>query len=287
MELAMIRYLAGLLLLVAASANAKDPFECVAPEYRHAFLTYMGDGKTEYTTDLPAGFPKLSLPEGMTLLGSNNNPHFTSAVYMSPDPADGLLEKTIKSLEGDGWISGESRSNARMGGFQTPSLPRRSMVCRDSSPGTIIVAVKEHPDYSTTSFTIYPNQKKQRCQKSESPTDQELRRSLRSEIPYLQLPAAAKSSGYSTGGSNDEYSTQTVVTTVVPRATFLSLLGDQIEQQGWDSDANWSGNSSAGSTWTKSSKEFGRLVGILRSISLGDGEFDVSFTATVAAAETY
>jgi hypothetical protein len=105
---------------------------------------------------------------------------------------------------------------------------------------------------------------------------------LQSHLPILKLPEDAKFSNVGGGGSGDEINSRVDVLTAMGRAELLSFLGDQIQDQLWVFDTNWSGELSSGSLWTLDTPDDGMLIGTLHIFGPSVGAVRIRFSVSSA-----
>jgi hypothetical protein len=106
---------------------------------------------------------------------------------------------------------------------------------------------------------------------------------LQRYMPKLELPADARWSNVSGGGSSDELNSRVTLNTSRSREELLSSLGEQIRKQGWQSDSAWSGSVSSGTVWLLSSEENEQILGVLRVAEPAAGVYNVRFSISPVA----
>ena len=118
-----MRYAYLLILAIAHSAYAEDPFACVDPDVADAFLGDSYRGRGEYLTSIPQGFVNLAVPSGLSLVGSQKANSMTTVVYKTSMGADQALGSAVRAMTEAGWTEKEQRHGRVRGGFQTSSRP--------------------------------------------------------------------------------------------------------------------------------------------------------------------
>ncbi|MDE0003978.1 MAG: hypothetical protein OXQ29_14905, partial [Rhodospirillaceae bacterium] len=113
---------------------------------------------------------------------------------------------------------------------------------------------------------------------------------LYEHMPTLALPAGiaplnrgpslvASPAGFS--GSGRSAHTEIELETELSAQAIAEEFGQQLQAQGWDLDAGWSGQYSSGSGWTRSPTGELNLAGLLDIIALGGSGYRASFRLSV------
>ncbi len=269
-----------LLLVVSTTSLADDPFACVDPEFTDAFLRGWSTGPITYSTSIPDNFPDLSVPDRFTLVGSRVAASSSSVVYKTDVGAQAALASAISTMTDAGWTKKEEHRMSS-GGFQTTVMPKRALLCRDQNDNTRALMAMAHsgPGQSYVSFQLHSQAQLQSCSESAALSSLRMQyESLNGHIPTLMLPEDAKSSNNHGGSSGDEANSRVDVLTSMSREGLLSFLGDQIQDQNWAFDTNWSGELSAGSSWTLDTPDDGKLIGTLQILGPSVGAVRVRFS---------
>lgn len=277
---------AFVLSLLPALGLADDPFLCVDPDIREAFIPSF-PSQTQYSTNLPDGFIEHSAPESAELVGSQVNKSLASVVYKTKsENIDYVVDEIVTSLEKRKWQDVGKIDAFTRRGFQDPAIPKIRRLCHDKAPGLLAVSSREAADsgwvtLSAASTGTVPRRGSCRALKDGIPGTHQII-ALAEEVPNLKLPAGVRSQGAGSGGGGDDYQTNTVVVTAMPRERLVELLNTQIRDQGWEPDGDWSGTRSTGSAWFKESKNGNLIVGTLHAFGESGSPFILRFSINLA-----
>ncbi len=168
------------------------------------------------------------------------------------------------------------------GGFQMSTRPKATSFCRDDNPRVLSAIAHSKSGQTYVSYSIYSQIQSQPCGETTPTAQISPHRTLYGHLPKLILPEDAKSSNVGGGGGGDEVNSRVDVLTAMSRAELLSFLGDQIQDQRWVFDTNWSGELSSGSLWTLDAPDDGMLIGTLHIIGPSVGAVRVRFSVSTA-----
>ena len=259
-------------------AFADDPFSCVDPRLRAAFM-HSGIGETVYSTEVPANFVPHATPPGATLVGSQVFGSTASTVMYELDDASDAMEAMVAGLQQDGWKSLDE-SEGRGRGFQSSMMGNFSRFCQEDGEGILTLMTRNTADHTFLSMSVSSGGGQRTC--DDVSAQMTMRRynpmSLAKEVPNLDLPRGTVAHGSGSAGGQDEWETHTLVETDMDRASLLSVLSDQIRDQGWTFDTRWSGSLSSGSAWSKTSEEGELLIGTLHAYAGTDDKVNLRFT---------
>lgn len=259
----------------AFAAAAQQPQQCVNPELLNG-LVFLGraEMKVTVTRGQAAFMSGLEVPAGLTLIGSGvREAGLTHVAYRSSLSPEKAYAAIMDVLGADGWAPESSMGPAAT--FNVADGPREASLCRDGVRRGVQVAQIGGQSYvSILAFS----------EARQNPCNVDLMMSGgfmpgRGVAPQFQFPQGTTLAfgGGGGGGSNTLYtSTSRIISPETP-AALVRHLASQIEQQGWQPDADWSAGASAGSTWRKS-LEGTPAWGTLEIIRVSEGTYDVDFT---------
>lgn len=269
-----------LILAIAHSAYADDPFACVDPDVADAFLGDSYRGRGEYSTSIPHGFADLTVPSGLSLVGSQTVNSMTSVVYKTNMGTDQALSAAVGAMAEAGWTENEQQHGRVRGGFQTSSRPTATVLCNDDYSGALSVIAA---DKSGRSFVSYVQHSvSQSCGVTEPAPARHNPSEMMRVVPTLQLPAGAKASNTGMGGNGHQVSSHVDVSGALSRSDLSSFLENQIRDQEWEFQTSWSSHHSSGSVWALDTVEDGLLIGTLHLFDSGIDPIRVRFSVTPA-----
>ena len=276
-----MKHLILVYFLMSAAAVADDPFACADPEIVAALLGSGPEGKSQYSTELPAAFSELRVPDSLHLMGSASNPMTVRAVFETSADPDTAIAQTVELLVEDGWRDLASLMPIPRGGFQSNLIPRMAHLCRDTEPGLLSVSANDAGGQRFVSLSINNFGQLQTCQAMDARAAGVAAANggnIYQDMPELKLPDGVQSTNTGMGGSPGEFHSGVLAKTTMSRASLISYVGDQIRNQGWVMDTNWSGNLSAGSIWSKKSSEDQTIIGTLHAYGVSSDTHHVRFS---------
>lgn len=276
------------ILFVPIVCLGDDPFSCVSPEVREAFLPAYPT-PFEYSTELPAGFVEHAAPSSSRLVGSQVNSDHANVVYAVDEDIGAAIDELATSIINRGWLDISQPSGMNRRGFQVMPNPVYRQLCHDDGPRTLSISSKDTEPPALVSMSLHMGIGIQSC-------NDLLDRSrhaypamaLQEELPILDLPDGIQSTAQGAGGGGDEFETRVAVATEMSKDDLVSVLNDQIQDQGWALDASWSGARSAGSTWVKESAAGKPMIGMLFAYGGSADAYNLRFAIRLdnAAART-
>lgn len=267
-----------LILFIPLISFGDDPFACVDQEFRQAFLPGHPVAY-EYSTDLPAGFPGHVAPANSRLVGSQLGDTHVSVAYVVDGDIEAAMDEVTASMSENGWIDvGEAFGGPR-GGFQATEIPKYRQLCHDDGPQVLTISAREGGLSPLISISSNSRIGLRSCEELANRSRYAYRHmGLQQELPVLKLPDDVRSTNQGSGGGGDEYETRVSVSTDMGRQSLVTLLNDQIRDQGWSFDSAWSGSRSTGSAWIKQSEQGDSLVGMLHAYGENSGSFSLLFS---------
>lgn len=259
----------------AFAAAAQQPQQCVNPELLNG-LVFLGsaDRQVAVARGQAAFMSGVNVPAGLTLIGSGVRINgMTQVAYrssLSPDRAHAAI---MDALGADGWAP-ESLAGP-VATFNVAGDPGDAVLCRDGVRRGVSVTRIDGKSYA--SIVDLADARRYPCN-----ADPVMSMGLvpgnnvapRFQFPQGTTPALGTGGG---SGSNTLFTSTTRIISPETPARLVQHLASQLEQQGWQQDADWSSDASAGSAWRRS-LEGVSASGTLDIIRVSDGTFDVDFT---------
>lgn len=273
--------LVALVLGLSPVAFADDPFSCVASDVADAFVGDTYQERGEISTTIPDGFVKLSLPRGMSLVGSQTTQRGTRVVFKTEKGADNAVRSFIDSMAPAGWSENEGMRSSRRGGFQVPGpIFSNAVICKAEDDNAIWLSSIERLGQTFVYVGQVPAARS--CGNERAETSGHDPMKLMDRLPILRLPEGVEAIETGSGGSGHEASSRTDVSGAGSRAAISDYLEAQIREQGWEFQASWSSIYSSGSVWARESADEGLLVGTLHIMDSGSDPMRVRFSVTPA-----
>jgi len=270
--------------LVCAAAQSQDSDRGDIP--RLAAPAPAAPGNMGAGTGVQAEVAELQLPDTFiwttttVLLPGELTPESITIFRTRLDPEEARAV-VLGALRSNGWKIEEPRA---LPGMVSTNPARLTPVqaCRDDRPLTMATAAA--PDGTRTLFYLYPREAAaMRCNAPARIVDGF--EQLREQMPTLEPPADPATGMVPQarihGGGSSPASTRTHV--MFHHSGSLEQVTEhfvrQLGAQGWELDAQWRGESTAGSSWVKPVDASPRIHGSLQVTTPGDGRFAVSFRA--------
>ncbi len=243
--------------------------------------------------EFPEGFPEFTMPEDIEVEGGLDRGSSLTVVLKSELSTD-VMEETIRAeLTRSGWTELETRTSQPRGGFVgnvTPMQARllRSQLCHDRY-GMISIGPRSRQGiYNRVGMDWNYNASNPRitcAQQSEQRQDAPVRflAGINEHMPILELPEEDRGSrfrppfGSGISGSGDAYTTRSPLLLDWDMAEINRWFADQLNNQDWEHDVSWTGESTAGSTWSKLIDDDTELAGLLDIIHVEDDNYHLRF----------
>ena len=271
-----------LTLAMSTASFADDPFACVDPDVADAFLGGWRQSLPTYSTSVPDKFAELNVPARFTLVGSQVADSHMSVVYKTEMNTEAALSSAVSAMTDTGWTKMEDHEMSARGGFQTSTRAKAASLCHDDNPRVLSAIAHSKSDQTYVSYSMYSQLRSQPCGEPTPTPRFDPYRTLSGHLPVLKLPEDARSSNVGGGGGGDEVNSHVDVLTTMSRAELLSFLGNQIQDQQWVFDTNWSGELSSGSLWTLDTPDDGMLIGTLHIFGPSVGAVRVRLSVSPA-----
>ena len=269
-----------LILAIAHSAYADDPFSCVDPVVADAFLGDSYRGRGEYSTSIPEGFAALNVPSGLSLVGSQTGNSMTTVVYRANMGADESLDAAVAAMANAGWTENEQQHRGVTGGFQTGSRPKAAVLCHDDYAGALSVVAADKSGQIFVSYVQHPTS--QSCGAAEPAPIRHDPSEMMRLMPTLRLPEGTTATNTGMGGNGHEVSSRVDISGALGRSDLISAFENQIRDQGWEFQTSWSSHHSSGSVWAQDTVEDGLLIGTLHLFDTGTDPIRVRFSVNPA-----
>ena len=259
-------------------------------------------GMAEETTVVSRNFPEflsgLAPSDEFEFIGSSVAPFETVAAYKTGLPTGDAFGTVTGMLDEAGWRAFDIQAS-RSGGFVTGAQPQPQFgtFCRDDQALHAIAAEVEGTTY--VRLSLWPDVGPGPCEEVPGgldgfgfpPTGES---SLYEHMPTLDTPEQTTvlnpSGGYIIGagefpGTGRSIGTEIELGTDLSTQSLLGHYGQQLEDQGWRLDTEWSGESSSGSAWTRSPDGSPELAGLLDTVALAALGYRASFRISLRGSE--
>lgn len=266
-------------LVIAAAfftlaAAAGEPRQCPNPDVLNS-LVFRHDGlRLTVTGNLPAQLDGFRAPEGFQLVGTGvrQDGGSTTVAYKADLPRAAAYGRMLAAM-GTGW---EVERAPLGGGLTTGSTTSRlysGSLCRNGVRRSVMAEDLGDTSYVTISL-LEEGFEARACKASHPDYMPRFEFPEGSTIVAGQGGSRSMNSGSGTAGASFRINSQRGVDEL------NDLLAAQLVAQGWRREAGWSGKSSVGSTWRKTSE--GRPgAGTLELVRLGEFQYDVDFSVVL------
>ena len=277
-----------LLLLGSASSAQDDLLACVDPDVRRGLLYGMANPGaivvSRAVPDMLSGLPEI---DDLEFIGSSVSELHTVAAYKTHLAAADAMNAVSGILQEAGWRNLET-PGPPSGGFITGAQPRFDTFCRE---GTMLSAVVSPSDDSTfVRLQLNPGAGRI-CDELPGVPGGGIVRGIGGPNLYEYMPVLALPDGTTPleprmglvlgfGGvssSDRSASTEIELETELSARELVEQFGQQLEEQGWSYDTEWSGRYSTGSGWTRSPNDGLELVGLLDVTALSGSGYRATF----------
>ncbi|MEN7344111.1 MAG: hypothetical protein AAAFM81_14260 [Pseudomonadota bacterium] len=276
-----MRSLILLILAVANTAYADDPFACVDSDVADAFLGDPYRGRGEYSSAIPEGFVDLNLPVESSFVGSQTIDSMTTVIFKTNVERDRALSAAVDAMTQSGWTEYERQRRSVSGGFQISThRVSATVLCNDNFPDALSIVASEK---SGQTFVSYVQHAASQSCDAKPPT--EFRRDpseMMRLVPRLKLPEGTKAANTGMGGNGHQVNSYVDVSSAVSRSDLSNFLENQIRDQDWEFQTSWSSHHSSGSVWALDTVDDGLLIGTLHLLESGVGPIRVRFSVNLA-----
>lgn len=248
-------------------------------------------------SDLPDDFPLKELPSGTSVVASIDQ-RYLLRVLVRPESGVAAGHQALqKALLDAGWEAWQPPMQAVMAPVQNgfiagPRLDAPQMYCRDDAGMLQYSAVTMGQEtLFMFNYNVLPPGATGPCNQGQGDfVGRNMNAAaLQQHMPRLELPAALTTQGIGlqpagSMGSSQYYETSAGVATDLTLTELFEHFVQQIEAQGWDSDASNVGESVANGFWRKQPQDDLDLVGILTVIRSDDENFQLQFRVQLLGA---
>lgn len=274
-------YLLSLVLLAPLHVFAsEDPVQCVEPKFREAMFGLYG-GPVTYSTQVPAKFPVLTLPDEFEIVGSTSRRGHISVAFHSPSDSNSSGEALAYAMKSEGWMElPKHKHHHSRGGFVSkvsfdPEIPQA--FCRNPD-GTVQVSYRDASMGGTYVVAAVHDGSRGNCAEAMRQR-QENHGYLGRDMPTIELPPDVQyggSGGSSRGG--DLSSTSSEFTTKMSLAETSSYFASQLLNLQWHKEGEWVGQMSVGHAWLSEDESLILQVAVSQRT---DGSFVATMTQIV------
>jgi hypothetical protein len=276
--------------LSGVTAFSQSLLDCIEPDVlRVLLLQGQGDRMPVISAAVPAEISTLRMPREFTWIGSaeralgrmdaTTNLTQVTAAYRSSLAPDAARAATASALTASGW---EVRPPLGLGSgvFSSADMVISQQACRDGKSvsfnanamdGITYVLVTIQRGNSANTICTQPSAFAMISNNAFAPY-----------LPRLKLPsdpatgAAARSQGSGSSSSGGVLTARVEFSVKDSIGNVGRNFARQMTEQGWTSDANWAGASTAGSSWSR--REAGALIQATLQVTAVD---DRQFAATL------
>ncbi len=279
-----------------ASSAQEDLLACVDPDVREGLLfrtTEMGASLSRTVPDQLADLPDA---DALEFIGSSVSSFLSIAAYKTALAPTDAMNTAAAMLGEAGWREFDIGMSPS-GGFVTGNQPQVEVYCRDDSMLNVVGSASGDTTY--VRLQLNAGRDGVPCDAPPGGPPGTIARlsggqGVFEHLPTLALPdgiaplargpaLVASPAGFS--GTDRSAGTQIELETALSAQEVAEEFGRQLEAQGWSLDANWSGEYSSGSGWTRSPGGDLDLTGLLDIIALGGTAYRASFRVSVRDAD--
>ncbi len=262
---------------ISAIAKAEDPFACVDPNVRVAFMDHFRDLRNVYSTEGSSSTVLPEFPSEWDLVGTHSHPRGEQIVYTSENSVNDAADQAISIMVDAGWTYAEYQSPFGSGGFRMSETPRNAEFCSpDKGHSISLTTIKKN---ATVFVSVSHRADQGQCQPGASDMYSS-RLGLRQEIPLLLIDEALVKTmrPAGSGGGGDSYGVGAALFGLSDRSMLFADLNRQLADQQWIPQGDWASDRSAGSAWFRETASGEPRVGLLHAIRASDDATHISFT---------
>lgn len=282
--------IAGSLVAITMAAPAQQVLQCVNPDVLNSLVfNARPESRIIVKRSMPDIVAGYRAPASFTLVGSSVRGvnAATTVAYKTTLQAQPAFDQLLAFLSAEGW---KPEPPSQPAFSVAATQPTAALLCRDGERRSVNVRAIDGVRYATISSVGMIDRRD--CGVPEAALGVAIANTAaranaaRANLPRFSFPASATMVAAPPGGDangNSVVSSSARVQTEDAPASLLRHLARQLDQQGWRSDAGWSGSLGAGSAWSRRSGEGQVLLGTLEVMQVGAGIYEVGFTMTGAS----
>lgn len=271
--------------LSGAAALGQSLLDCVEPDVLRALLPQsQGERPPVITAEVPQEISALKMPGAFTWIGSAERitgrvDATTSASRVTAAWRSGLAPEAARAaaataMTASGW---EVRPPLGMSVFSSAAMPVTQTACRDGKPVNVNASAVDGVTYVLVTIQR-GNTGDSTCSRPAPPAFS-TGTGLEPHLPRLEMPvdpatgAAARMQSGGGGSNGGVLRARAEFTARDSAGNIARHFARQMAEQGWTSDANWSGVSTAGSSWSKRPDAGALVQGTLLVTALDERQF--------------
>jgi len=281
--------------LLCLPASGADLLQCVNPDVRQGLLFIVpGDPEPDITDEMPAQIAAIPRPEGLTWIAASLRSSGVVGAFRTDDEPQVAVDAAIAALIPEGWIPDGSFASSRSP-FASPAIDVSQTLCRDGDLRSVSARQSDGVTYLT--YNVPRNAERTVCQTGPGPGGSPFGRpsggpfggpapgatGVAALVPALEFttldPTAIPRNGGG-GGVGGSFSRTTTIRIGAELGAVAGHVEAQLDAQGWERDAEWSGSATAGSTWTRS-MEGGQLAALAVDVlDRGSSSYEIAIRLT-------
>jgi hypothetical protein len=266
--------------MFSLTAFSQDLLECVNPDVVNSLL-FNGRADARYlvSPDLPDALSGYRAPAGFEFVGSlARNDTISTATFRTELAGEFAFDSAVAAFEAERW---EAEEQLRIGVpvFSLTNRPLSVTLCRDGERRNVRVRNVNAARFVEINFVT---EDRPRACHADDPRFSQMPTmgAIHEQLPTLTFPDSTREPngndpGGGTGGAGERVRTSVQVESPDTARALINHFAGQMADQGWLPDAGWSGQHSAGSTWSRVGDDNIRYTGILEAVGLGDSIYDV------------
>lgn len=275
--------------LCCVAAPGEGLFDCIEPDVLRALLLQsQGERLPVITAAVPMEIAALKMPREFAWIGSSEritgrvdattNASQVTAAWRTSLAPDAARAATATALTGSGWEV-RSQPGMSMNVFMAAAMQTSAPACRDGKPLNFTASAIDGTTYVL--FTIQRGDNGNSICSQPARSGMSFTTGLEKYMPRLEMPVdpatgvAALIRGSGAGGGSGGVSARAEFAVQDSLGNVARYFAKQMAEQGWSSDANWSGISTAGSVWSR--RDAGTLVQSRLSVTAVDDHQFVAF----------
>lgn len=270
------------------SGGGVAPLDCLDEDVLQGLLLPAGQTGFRVVSSLPPELKSLRPSSDLVWLGTAERstpmgPQVSTAYHTTLAPG-AAREVAATALADDGWTRRGAFPAVTRAFVSSPSSPAAEIFCRNG----VGLSLTSGDLSGVTYVVLSPQQGNNMACGQPAREVPRTTASLDDELPTLHLPVdprtgrsaplQAGSHGRAEGPGRRESVTFTTTDAVDGVAAHFAA---QMAGQGWQADTRWTGNRTAGSTWTRRLDEGRVLVATIDISAFDDGVFSASLTTIV------